>query len=102
MLQTRSGPIAYDTLVAARDAIRAKKISSVELTRQALDRIAKLDPTILAFNETYADRAMARNEHADGVRSAGGTHGANGFRRTDGLGDLRVGSCLPARYRHES
>ncbi len=57
--------LAYDTLVAARDAIRAKKISSTELTRQALERIQKLDPNILAFNETYADRAMQRAAAVD-------------------------------------
>src|SRR5206468_2769520 len=57
--------LAYDTLVAARDAIRAKKISSVELTRQALRRIEQLDPTILAYNETYADRAIQQATMVD-------------------------------------
>ena len=51
-------PLAFDTLLAARDAIRAKKISSVELTRQALDRIQKLDPRILAYNSTYPELAL--------------------------------------------
>jgi aspartyl-tRNA(Asn)/glutamyl-tRNA(Gln) amidotransferase subunit A len=63
--------LAYDTLVAARDAIRAKKISSVELTRQALDRIQKLDPTILAYNETYADRAMEQARAVDVGKTSG-------------------------------
>jgi len=57
--------LAFDTLIAARDAIRAKKVSSVELTRQALDQIAKLDPRIQAFNETYPDRAIAQAQAAD-------------------------------------
>jgi aspartyl-tRNA(Asn)/glutamyl-tRNA(Gln) amidotransferase subunit A len=57
--------LAYDTLLSARDAIAAKKISSTELTRQALDRISKLDPTILAYNETYADRAMQQAKAVD-------------------------------------
>lgn len=57
--------LAYDTLVAARDAIRARKISSVELTRQALDRIAKIDPNILAYNETFADRALDQAKGVD-------------------------------------
>jgi len=52
--------LSYDTLLAARDAIRAKKISSVELTMQALSRIDALEPTILAFNSTYAERALDR------------------------------------------
>ena len=45
--------LSYDTLLAARDAIRAKDISSAELTPQALARIEQLDPSILAFNSTY-------------------------------------------------
>ena len=57
--------LAFDTLVAARDAIRAKKISSVELTRQALARIDQLDPTILAYNETYTDRAIEQAKAVD-------------------------------------
>ena len=47
-----------DTLISARDAVRSKKISSVELTREALGRIEKLEPRIGAFNSVYADRAM--------------------------------------------
>jgi aspartyl-tRNA(Asn)/glutamyl-tRNA(Gln) amidotransferase subunit A len=57
--------LAFDTLLAARDAIRAGKISSSELTRQALDRIQKLDPKIQAFNETYPERAMEQAKAAD-------------------------------------
>ncbi|HUB23864.1 MAG TPA: amidase family protein, partial [Tepidisphaeraceae bacterium] len=58
-------PLSFDTLLAARDAIRAKKISSTELTRQALDRIQSLDPKILAFNETYPDRALQQAKAVD-------------------------------------
>jgi aspartyl-tRNA(Asn)/glutamyl-tRNA(Gln) amidotransferase subunit A len=50
--------LAYDTLVAARDAIRAKKVSSVELTRRALERIGAVDSKIHAFNSLAADRAL--------------------------------------------
>jgi len=63
--------IAYDTLVAARDAIRAKKVSSLELTRQALDRIQALDGTIAAFNSTHADRALDRARAADAGQVTG-------------------------------
>jgi len=56
---------SYDTLIGARDAIRAKKISSVELTKQMLDRIAKLDGQILAYNETYGERALAQAKAVD-------------------------------------
>jgi aspartyl-tRNA(Asn)/glutamyl-tRNA(Gln) amidotransferase subunit A len=57
--------LAFDTLLAARDAIVAKKISSVDLTRQALDRIQAINPRILAFNETYPDRAIEQARAAD-------------------------------------
>jgi len=67
--------LVYDTLVAARDAIRAKKISSVELTRQALDRITKVDPSIQAFNETYADRALQQAKAVDADQTTGALAG---------------------------
>jgi aspartyl-tRNA(Asn)/glutamyl-tRNA(Gln) amidotransferase subunit A len=63
--------LAFDTLLAAREAIRSKKISSMELTRQALDRIEKLDPQILAFNSTYPDRALQQAQDVDDGRRIG-------------------------------
>ena len=63
--------LAYDTLLAAREAIRSKKISSMELTRQALDRIEKLDPQILAFNSTYPDRARQQAQDVDDGKRTG-------------------------------
>jgi aspartyl-tRNA(Asn)/glutamyl-tRNA(Gln) amidotransferase subunit A len=58
-------PLAYDTLLAARNAIREKKISAVELVRQSLDQIQKLDPKIQAFNSLYPDRALDRAKKVD-------------------------------------
>ena len=63
--------LSHDTLLAARDAIRSKKISSVELTRQALDRIAKLDPQILAFNSTYPEIALRQAREVDEGKRTG-------------------------------
>src|SRR5271170_6278183 len=60
-----------DTLVAARDAIRQRRISAVELTRRTLDRIQKLDPTIQAFNSTYPDRALEQAKAVDDGRRTG-------------------------------
>jgi aspartyl-tRNA(Asn)/glutamyl-tRNA(Gln) amidotransferase subunit A len=57
--------LPFDTLTAARDAVRSKQVSSTELTRAALDRIAKLDPTVLAYNETYPERALAQAKAVD-------------------------------------
>ena len=63
--------LAYDTLLAARDALRTKKISSSELTRQALDRIQKLEPKIQAFNSLYPDRALDRAKSVDAGQISG-------------------------------
>src|SRR5580700_6827628 len=63
--------LAFDTLTAAHSAIKAKKISSVELTRQALDRIEKLDKSISAFNEVYPERAMEQAQACDSGKSTG-------------------------------
>ncbi len=57
--------LAFDTLISARDAIRAKKISAVELTRQAMDRISALDGRVEAFNSTAADLALRRAKQVD-------------------------------------
>src|SRR5205085_10671234 len=51
--------------------IRAKAVSSVELTRQALDRLQQLEPRILAFNSVYEERAMERARAADAGQVAG-------------------------------
>jgi aspartyl-tRNA(Asn)/glutamyl-tRNA(Gln) amidotransferase subunit A len=55
----------FDTLIAARDAIRAKTVSAVELTQRALRRIEKLEPKIAAFNSVDEDRAMRRARAVD-------------------------------------
>jgi aspartyl-tRNA(Asn)/glutamyl-tRNA(Gln) amidotransferase subunit A len=66
-----TSPLAFDTLVAARDAIRDRKISSVELTRQAIGRIDAIEPKILAFNSTYAERALADAKAVDDGKRSG-------------------------------
>jgi aspartyl-tRNA(Asn)/glutamyl-tRNA(Gln) amidotransferase subunit A len=53
------------TLISARDAIRSRKISSVELTRQILARIERIEPSIQAFNSVWADYALERAREAD-------------------------------------
>jgi aspartyl-tRNA(Asn)/glutamyl-tRNA(Gln) amidotransferase subunit A len=57
--------LPYDTLLAARDAVAARKISAVELTRAALDRIDQLDGRILAFNSTVPEQALAQARAVD-------------------------------------
>src|ERR1700690_4466166 len=63
--------LSHDTLLAPRDAIASKKISSAQLTQQAIARIARLDPTILAYNSTYADLALQQAAEVDNGRRTG-------------------------------
>ena len=63
--------LPFDTLLAARDAIRAQAVSSVELTRQALDRIERIDPRSQAFNSTSPDRALEQAKAVDDGRRTG-------------------------------
>jgi aspartyl-tRNA(Asn)/glutamyl-tRNA(Gln) amidotransferase subunit A len=63
--------LAFDTLISARDAIRSKKISSRELTRQAIDRIHRLDKNIEAFNTVYPERALERAQAVDAGKVTG-------------------------------
>ena len=55
----------FDTLIAARDAVRAKRISAVELARATLARIDKLDSALHAFNSTTADHALEQAKAVD-------------------------------------
>jgi aspartyl-tRNA(Asn)/glutamyl-tRNA(Gln) amidotransferase subunit A len=57
--------LSPDTLLAARDAVRSKAVSAVELTRAALDRISQHDRRIRAFNSLDADRALERAKAVD-------------------------------------
>ncbi len=62
--------LSHDTLLDARDAVRSKRVSAVELTRQALDRIEQCEPKILAFNSTFPERALEQARAVDeGVRA---------------------------------
>jgi aspartyl-tRNA(Asn)/glutamyl-tRNA(Gln) amidotransferase subunit A len=63
--------LPFDTLLAARDAIRSKSVSAVELTRAALDRIQQLDARIHAFNSVDADRALERAKAVDNGQVTG-------------------------------
>ena len=48
-----------------RDAIAARQLSAAEVCRDALNRIARLDPAIHAFLHVDTDGAMARAERLD-------------------------------------
>ncbi|MCC6425010.1 MAG: Asp-tRNA(Asn)/Glu-tRNA(Gln) amidotransferase subunit GatA [Phycisphaerales bacterium] len=61
----------YYTIIGARNAIRQKKISAVELTRQTLGRIESTDKQVRAYNSTCADRALEQAKAVDEGRRAG-------------------------------
>ena len=67
--------LSFDTLVAARDAIRSRKVSSVELTRQVLGRIDALEPRVRAYVSTCGERALARARDVDEGRRTGSLAG---------------------------
>ena len=53
------------TIADIRDAIRSRTRSAADICREALDRIAALNPALNAFNTVVADRATARAEAID-------------------------------------
>jgi len=63
------------SLISARDAIRDKRISSVELTREILDVIAQREPQIAAFNSVWADQALEQALAVDQGRRSGALAG---------------------------
>jgi aspartyl-tRNA(Asn)/glutamyl-tRNA(Gln) amidotransferase subunit A len=63
------------TIAEAGKLIAAKKLSPVELTRQCLDRVKKLDPTLHSFLMVTEDRAMADATAAEARMMAGALKG---------------------------
>ncbi len=59
------------TLTEALDKLRAREISSVELTRAYLHQIEKLNPTLQAYLTVTSEQALKSAEAADAARAAG-------------------------------
>ena len=56
---------SIDTLIAARDAVRARQVSAVELTRAVLAQVERVEPRVGAFTSTCADRALEQARLVD-------------------------------------
>lgn len=63
--------MAFLTLSEAADRLDRREVSSVELTRNALDRIASLDPGLNAFITVLAESALESARQADARRRDG-------------------------------
>src|SRR4051812_25917754 len=60
-----------DTALGARDAVRGKQASAVELTRAALAQIERLDSNLGAFTNVNADRALEQARLVDEGKRTG-------------------------------
>ena len=63
------------TATSIRDDIAGGRLSAVDATRAALDRIASINDALNAFNLVDAERALDRAEDIDRRRAAGDTPG---------------------------
>ncbi len=63
------------TIVEASAALRAGKVSSVELTRQCLANIERLEPKLNAFITVTAEHALSQAKKADDELANGSDHG---------------------------
>jgi aspartyl-tRNA(Asn)/glutamyl-tRNA(Gln) amidotransferase subunit A len=70
-----SGPTHW-TLVEAAEAVAARRISAVELTRACLARIERLQPQLNCFIAVDGDAALEAAGAADAALAAGGRGGA--------------------------
>lgn len=59
------------TLHEAAEALRVKKISSLELTRACLDKIKRMDPKIRAYALILEESAISDAKNADKILAAG-------------------------------
>jgi aspartyl-tRNA(Asn)/glutamyl-tRNA(Gln) amidotransferase subunit A len=62
----------YSTAAEMSAALAAKEVSSVDLTKQHLDRISHVDSDVHAFLYVDKEGALAQAEAADKLRAAGG------------------------------
>ncbi len=61
----------FDTLMRISELVRSRQISSVEVTKALLDRIARLDGRYRSYTTVLSDRAMKRAASADAETAKG-------------------------------
>lgn len=66
-----SDDLAFAGLAGAAEKVRAKEISSRELTELYLRRIERIDPDLNAYRLSYGDRALAEADQADARVASG-------------------------------
>jgi Asp-tRNA(Asn)/Glu-tRNA(Gln) amidotransferase A subunit family amidase len=66
-----SSGIRYASIVEIAGMLKRREISSVELTHQAIERIADRDPILNAFQSVLAERALKAARRADQEMEAG-------------------------------
>jgi len=67
--------LSYAGVAGQAGAIASGEITSLDLTRQVLDRIDKLDGRINAFSEVLRDQALAEAAERDTAETRGPLHG---------------------------
>ncbi len=69
------GELAYLSVVELGALLRARKVTSTELTRLSLDRFKRFDPELLAVVTLLEERAMAQAGQADAELKRGSLRG---------------------------
>jgi aspartyl-tRNA(Asn)/glutamyl-tRNA(Gln) amidotransferase subunit A len=67
-------PISASARAIAAD-VATGRVSAVEICREALDQITRVNPALNAFNLVSAERALERAAHIDRLRASGGRLG---------------------------
>lgn len=86
-----SAPGGYDTLLQAAEALCAARVSSEELTRDAISRIEEINPRLGAVTDLAASSALRAARDSDSRRAEGGARGV-----LDGIPVL-IKDCIDMR-----
>ncbi|MET8166546.1 amidase [Streptomyces sp. NPDC005329] len=98
----RCGDLAWPPAVEVAAAVRAGRLSALDVVGEALARIARVDPCLCAFAEVWEERALAWAREVDARVAAGarlplagvpiGVKGRHGLRTA---GPLVAAGCVP-------